>query len=85
MRALPVQAKELLQDLCRLLELSVEAARQLCSHTEAMCGDVRELGRTFAMMSRYEEAVQAKVRRVWLGVRCGAVWCGVVWCGVVYI
>lgn len=34
----------------------------LCGRQEAMCGDVRELGRTFAMLSRFEEAVQSKVR-----------------------
>lgn len=55
------QHKELLQDLEKLLELAVESARSLCAHQEALCGDVRELGRTFAMLSRFEEAVQAKV------------------------
>uniref|UniRef100_A0A7S0RGS5 PX domain-containing protein n=1 Tax=Chlamydomonas leiostraca TaxID=1034604 RepID=A0A7S0RGS5_9CHLO len=55
------QSRELLGDLMRLLELAVDAARSLCGHMEGVCGDVRELGRTLAMLSRFEEAVQAKV------------------------
>lgn len=55
------QQKELLLDLKNLLELAVESARALCAHQEALCGDVKELGRTFAMLSRFEEAIQAKV------------------------
>lgn len=46
------QAKELLRDLERLLQLSCESARVLCSHMEAVAGDLVELGRNMGMMSK---------------------------------
>ncbi|KAL6758155.1 hypothetical protein V8C86DRAFT_3025658 [Haematococcus lacustris] len=55
------QSKELLSDLHRLLELCSESARSLCNHMEGLSSDMRELGRNWAMLSRFEEAVQAKV------------------------
>ncbi|KAJ9505545.1 hypothetical protein QJQ45_011853 [Haematococcus lacustris] len=54
-------SKELLSDLHRLLELCSESARSLCNHMEGLSSDMRELGRNWAMLSRFEEAVQAKV------------------------
>lgn len=59
--AIPLQHKELLKDLDRLLELSCESARTLCQHIESVSTDLHEMGRNFAMLSRFEEAVQAKV------------------------
>ncbi|KAJ9510656.1 hypothetical protein QJQ45_027533 [Haematococcus lacustris] len=55
------KSKELLSDLHRLLELCSESARSLCTHMEGLSSDMRELGRNWAMLSRFEEAVQAKV------------------------
>mmetsp|Transcript_38886 Transcript_38886/g.86490 ORF Transcript_38886/g.86490 Transcript_38886/m.86490 type:complete len:651 (-) Transcript_38886:1015-2967(-) len=55
------QAKELLQDLKRLLELATESARTLCQDMDKLCSDYYELGRNMGMLSRYEEAVQSKV------------------------
>lgn len=54
------QSKELLRDLERLLQLSCESARMTCAHMEAMAGGLYELGRNMGMLSKFEEAVQAK-------------------------
>ncbi|MEW5309807.1 MAG: hypothetical protein WDW38_001665 [Sanguina aurantia] len=54
------ESKELLRDLERLLQLSCESARMTCAHMEAMAGGLFELGRNMGMLSKFEEAVQAK-------------------------
>jgi hypothetical protein len=53
--------QELLLDLQRLLELSTESARALCTHMDALGEDVRLLGKHFATLARFEEAMQSKV------------------------
>ncbi|KAG2497818.1 hypothetical protein HYH03_004088 [Edaphochlamys debaryana] len=53
------QAKELMKDLERLLQLSCESARIMCSHMESLAGDLYELGRNMGMLSKWEETLRA--------------------------
>lgn len=55
------QAKELLQDLERLLQLATHSARTLCQDMEKMSVNLREFGFNMGMISKYEDAVQEKV------------------------
>ncbi|KXZ56206.1 hypothetical protein GPECTOR_1g179 [Gonium pectorale] len=53
------QAKELMRDLERLLQLCCESARVMCGHMEHLASDMYELGRNMGMLSKWEETLRA--------------------------
>eukprot|EP00798_Chlamydomonas_sp_ICE-L_P014089 gene14089-20041_t len=55
------QAKGMMQDLQKLLQLATDSARMMCQDMGKMCEDYREFGRTMGMLARFEEAIQGQV------------------------